>query len=263
MDLGARPVDLVLDGGRPGLLQGRGHVVGGLSQHGLEWTEQLETEALQSGGIAAQSFLRHRTQIATEHQRSSHQVGIDPGGGAHGVGHDPLERPLAQLSKEQPAQEVLFAFRRPLQQPGQHALFDALRAGSRGGGDGPEGGIDVGHGQLGACGGLGPHSSHGGVAEADAALGQSAREIGHHRRDVWAVGCRKELGDGRDLGLAGSGGSQPLPGLGDATEQHRVNLGSTAERRAVPIQPHRRWGPAGRGRRRTIMSKLRGRRRRS
>ena len=91
---------------------------------------------------------RGRAEVAAQHGGAADEVEGDAGRLGDGVGHHALERALAQLAEEEPAEELPFRLGRPGEQPGQHGLALGHRPGPRDALDRRDGTVDVGHRQA-------------------------------------------------------------------------------------------------------------------
>ena len=123
--LHAGAVQLVVERHRAEARQGIIHAVRGLRQHRLHGVERAERELRQSRVGPGQRSPGYRSEAAGHHHGTAHPGRRQSGRARHGVGDHALERALANLTVEQPHQEVLLVGRRPRQQIAE--LLDAGR----------------------------------------------------------------------------------------------------------------------------------------
>ncbi len=153
-------VDLPLHrGGRDPLQRGGQRGRGG-GQHGLERPSDLEGDG-QQRPLGGRGVVRGRAErgYGGLGQRAADLVGPadrgrrHSGRGGDGLGHDPAQRPLAQVAGQQPDQELPFVLGGLGQQLAQELAPVGLRAGTGQRADGPEGRVGLGQRQLGDRGG--------------------------------------------------------------------------------------------------------------
>ena len=179
MHLDTGPVELVLERGLAELGQGFGDVGRGLGEHRLDRPEQLDPEAREPRSSVDERGPRHGGQVAREHRRAAHQVGLESGGPRHGFGHQSLEGPLAQLADQQPEHEFLLVPGRACEQLAQQAALCLGRTLAGGVGETLERGVHLDDLERGCLGGaLGLRGLEGGIADADPSLPGGAREKG-------------------------------------------------------------------------------------
>ncbi len=114
-------VDLPLRRGRADPVQGGGDVRRRGGEHGPDRPAHDQREAAQRGQRlgAAQRRLRHRGQRPAQLVRAPDLLRGHRRGLGHRVGHHALERALAEVTGQQPDQELAFAHRGPAEELGQ------------------------------------------------------------------------------------------------------------------------------------------------
>ena len=113
------PVELPLHRGRLALAdlgQRFGDARRAGRQHRPHWPADLQPERAQRLAPAGQRRGRHRPQRAAQHHGPAYVGGRHRGGAGHRVGHHPFQRALAQLTGQQPGQELLLGPRGPAEQ---------------------------------------------------------------------------------------------------------------------------------------------------
>ena len=219
VDLDAHAVELPLDGRGAELLHRGRDVGGGGGEHRAQRAADLEAERLQRVDTAGDRGRRHRPEVAAQHQRPPQVGGGDLGGARGRVRHHALERALAQLARQQRAQEALLALGRLLEQRGQRRAPGRLRAGPAEAADARERGVDLAHAQR------RPERRRGQLpqrrpADADLALAQLARQERDGDRGLVRRGRAQHRGQRLDLAAAGARRGDGLGGGDEVGEQH-------------------------------------------
>ena len=114
-----------------------------LRQHRTDRLADLEGELLQRRLACGQRGGRDGGQGTAEHGRAPHRGGRDVGRLGDRVGHHPEQRPLAEFTAEQPAQERLLGVGRLAEQSGDQLGPSSLRSLARDRADLAEPGVDV------------------------------------------------------------------------------------------------------------------------
>jgi hypothetical protein len=180
-------------------------------------------ELAQPGHARGQGDLGHRAQGPAQHQGPPDLGPGHPGGPGDGLDHHPLQRPLAQLAREQPDQEPLLGRGGPAEQLGHQPPPLGLRPGPGQPADPLEGGVDLGHGQGWAGRRVG-RVPQGRPADPDLALPQLAGEEGHRRVDLVRLQATQAGRQPLHLGQAGGAGGDGGGRLGNLVEQHPAIL---------------------------------------
>ena len=163
-----------------------GHAGRSLGEHRADRLADFEGELLQRRLTGGQRGGRDGGQGTAEHGRAPHRRGRDVGGLGDRVGHHPEQRPLAEFTAEQPAQERLLGVGGPAEQSGDQLGPSSLRSLARHRADLAEPGVDVEDGQE-RLRGRGRQRTQRGPADADLPLGQLAGQPGHDYRDKLRV----------------------------------------------------------------------------
>ena len=211
MHLDAGAVELVLERRLAQLREGVEHVVGGLGEHRLDRAEHLDAVAREARGALGERGMRDGPEVPGKHRGAAHQVRVQPRGAGHGFGDEPLERSLAQLTADEPEQELLFAFRRTPEQLAQQLCFRLRRplpCRLRQPFQRPVHFSELERRRVGCA--LGSRDLQGGVPDADASLAGGSREKRDRSSDLVRSGALQESGEELDL-------REPATGLGDGT----------------------------------------------
>src|SRR6266702_4394548 len=183
--LHACAVQLPLEGRGAEALERVGDVLRGLRKHRLHRLENREREAREARFAFGERGFRDRGKAARAHRRRPHARGGQVRSLRDGVEHDPFERALAQLAKQQAREEILLARSRARQELGEHAL--ALGGGTRSLDlrEAREGFVHLRERELGrARGRLGERVFQARVADADLALAGVAAQVSDAERDL-------------------------------------------------------------------------------
>jgi hypothetical protein len=147
VDLNARAVELVLERRPAEPLDRLVDRVRGLREHRRDRSEQLEPEAIERVRSLDQRGMRDTAEIAGEHRGALDALDGDSRGGRDGLVHESRERTLAQLAREQPAEEVTLVCVGAAKQMPQRARAQRQRAAPGQRRDAPEARIDIGERQ--------------------------------------------------------------------------------------------------------------------
>ena len=143
----------------------------------------------------------HLRRGAREHGGATHD------GVGHGIRlrdgaeHHAVEGALPQVAGDQVDEEALLVSGRAAHQPGQLGPAGCRGAGSRGGRQPGERGVDLDHGEGGLDGRVGQRAQRA-VADAQPALGQHPGQVRDDQPDLGRVAAREQVGQG--LGLGGA-----------------------------------------------------------
>ena len=201
VDLEADAVELPLDVGRVDPFERVGRVGRRLREHRVHGAKDGEPEAIETCLALGDRRRGHGPQIALEHQRPPNPRGGNPRRRGDPFHHASLERALPELAHQEPGQERLLGFgrafeqRRELRAPG----FLAPLAGSA-----PyplERGVHLERLEGGSGRGRRAVAERR-PADADRALRQPAREVGHRDRYLLRAKAAKARRDELGLGLA-------------------------------------------------------------
>ena len=219
VDLDADAVELPLDRRGAELVHRGGDVRGRRGEHRAHRAADLEPERAQRLGPAGERGGGHGAEVAAQHQRPPQDGGRHAGGAGGGLGHHALERALAQLAREQRAQEALLALGRPPEQGGERGAPGGLRAGPGQRADRGAGRVDLADGQRGR-GGRRRQLAQRRPADADLALAQLARQVRDGDRRLLGRGQPQDAGERLDLAAARARGGDGLGDGGEVGEQH-------------------------------------------
>jgi hypothetical protein len=101
VDLDAKPVELELERGLAAQARkGSFGIVGGLREHRHHRPEQREPEATDFGGTAVERGRRDLAEIAGEHVRAAHDLGVEVGRLRDRLDDHAVERAVAHLADE-------------------------------------------------------------------------------------------------------------------------------------------------------------------
>jgi len=199
LDAGA--VELVFERRFAQLRERGGDVVRRLREHRLERAEQLQAKPRQPGGALRERGVRHHTQVAREHGRAPHALGIESRRTGHGLDHQSFQRPLTQLADQQAEQEFLLLRGALREQLTQQSVFRRGGAFARGPSHPPERGVQRAQLEGGTVRRpLGPRRPERGVPHADASLAQRPRQSGDRRLDFVRRRPFQQGGQQVDLG---------------------------------------------------------------
>ncbi len=132
--LDPRPVELPLDRRRSGRGQGFGDGGRARGEHRLHRPQHLEADVDQRRLAHGERAAGGVGEVSSQHRRPADRRGRNGGGLGDRVGHQPRERTLAELTREQAHDEVGLGRRRAREQVAEDLLARAAR--SRAGGDG-------------------------------------------------------------------------------------------------------------------------------
>ena len=141
--LQARAVELPFDPRPADALERLRHADGGLREHRLHGAEQLEPEAREAGRALREGDVRDPVQPTREHRRAANLRRRDGGRLRDGLDHDALERALAELTVDEPAEQQLLGLGRAAEELVELSLARSLRPGACRGAEAIERGGDV------------------------------------------------------------------------------------------------------------------------
>ncbi len=222
VDLDPGAVELPLDRGLAQFRDRLADVIRAPREHRQHRPEELDREGTEPRRATGQCRVGHLGEIARHHQRAAH-VGRRPVGRArHRFHQQPLERALAQLARDQPAEEALLLRRESQQQLAQQPLPPLRRAFAGRARDRIEDRMHLRELDRGRVGGAVRHRvAIGGPAEAELLLPHRAREIGRGDRDLIRRCLAEDRGEQRDLVAPPGGLGEPAGGLRQGGELHR------------------------------------------
>ena len=126
MHLDARPVELPLNERLAELLDRGLDRLDARGKHGFQRSQQPQPDLAQALLAGAKRDLGGLTQVARQHEGATQKRCRDAGAPGDGVGHDPLERALAELADQQAAQKQLLFLGRPRQERAQRVTASRL-----------------------------------------------------------------------------------------------------------------------------------------
>jgi len=226
VDLHARAVELVLERRLAEPLERGPGVIGGLRQHRLHGAEELHPRAAERlfRPGPREGRLCNRGHAPFGHDRAADERQRQVGGPGDRLGHEPLQRPLAELAENEPRQERLLRFGGAPEQLLQEVPLLLRRPGACDGGHAVERGVRLGDGQRRFGGGRRRSRTQERAPDADPPLAQSSRQPVHQDRRLRRRRAPQELGDVRDLVQPARRGRDTLGGLHDVGEAHGLDL---------------------------------------
>ncbi len=234
------PVQLPLDHCRAQCGNGLPGRCGGLGQHRLHRREDRDPGPVQCLGSPGQGPGCDPDQVSLQHGGPSHPVRLHSQGERHGVGHDPLQRPLTQVAQDQAAQEALLRAGGPGQQVREGGVASLLgaRAGRRR--QILENGVHLQHLDGGCWSRLGLDSVDRRPAHPEAVLTRAAGQKGDgHRRLRWRD-LAQHPGEDLDLFQPGASGGNGFGDCDDVGEEHRSRLPVSRRKHGWPPQDRNR-----------------------
>ncbi len=205
VDLDARAVELPLDRCEPGAGERLVDIGGGARehrQHRPEWFEADGGERLAPTGAGERG---HPTEITVEHQRPPELGELHVARSGRGVGHEAFERALAQLTGEEPTDELAFVGGRPLEQRDEDRPAGRRRALTPRLLERVDREVEVGDGEARLRGRVDLDAGHRGPTDADASLPGRPGEEADDRRDLVERQTPEQLGERLDLRRARPG----------------------------------------------------------
>ncbi len=219
VDLDADAVQLLLDRTRTQLRHGLRDGGRAVRQHRQDGAADGEPEFLQGRRPVREQRLGHCLQRSGEHHRPSYVGRGRPGGSGQALHGHRVQGALPDLAGEESEQVALLVLGGRRQQLAHQALAFGLRTGAGDAADRCEPGVHLAHGEA----GLGRRRDllvQHLPADAQPALGQTAREVGDDDRYVRRVGVPEQVGEQSRLPGAGRGGGHLLGHTGEPGEQH-------------------------------------------
>ncbi len=218
--------------------EGVRHGVARRRQHGLYEAPHLQPDLRQSVGTLGQRHRRDHRQVPGQHRCPPDQRQRHPRRLGHGVGHQPGQRPLAQLAQQQPPEEGLLILGGSRHQGAEPAGAHGLGSGAGGDSQLVQGPVEAADGERRGGGRWDLESAHGGPTDPDPALPDHARERGDHHLDLVGVQPPDQVGQrghlGRPAGRRGDGSGRG----DDFAQQHRLILATPVWVRArVAVPP--------------------------
>ena len=187
VDLDARAVQLRLEGGRSTeIVERLLDRARRLREHRRERAADLEPERVERAGASAHRRCSDRGQITTKHRRTTDLACLDASRRRDRVDHHAGERPLAQIAREQAAQEDLLELGRVRHHVQKKRRASGLRARARCLRHFGERAVHLCHRER-RRGRRRRHRGERGPADADAALQELPREPRHDDGHVLGV----------------------------------------------------------------------------
>jgi hypothetical protein len=176
-----------------------GHARGGGGEHRKDGPEDLEPHAAKPTLALGDRDLGGAHEIAREHQRTARKLAGDLGRFRDRVDHQPGERALPQLAREQPSYEVGFLLGRPAEERAENQLTLCRRSSARRVLNLGDRAVEIVNRQRCLCGRRPLDAVNGRVADADSALPGHAGEEADRDRDLALVEPPQEPGEDGDL----------------------------------------------------------------
>jgi hypothetical protein len=272
VDLDPDAIDLPLHRGGRDLRQRRGDAGRRGGEHRTDRPANPQRERaqrryglLRSGGRRAQRGLRHLRQRSAQLVSAADLVGRHACRAGHGLRHDPLERALAEITGQQPDQELALGLGGATQQAGQQQA--ALRLGSGPGrradraeravgfGQG-EDGLRRGHGRQLAGAVLVPSClrppgcrraqqvRQGGIPDADLPLSQLAGQERDRDGHLGGRHAAEQIGDLADLRATARRAGHRGRGAHDGVQEHTTDCARCRDARPASRPKGRLEGTA-------------------
>ena len=234
VELDARPVELVLERGRPETFERGPHVLRRARQHGRDGRQQAQREARQSRSTFLQRHARDFADAAGIHRGLPNVRRRQAGGTGDRIRKDAFERALPQLADEQLDQEPPLVRARAPEQVPQRAAAPFRRPGPTLPRDDVARSVHVEEGQrLALRGGLRHRRLEGPPPETDPALGQGPRQVRRGELGLASPRLAQEVGQQPDLLQLARGRPDARDAFHQRRQQHPrritrgVNLGLT------------------------------------